>query len=596
MKFTQTQRIVDKTQDQFDTSRDEILELIRVFEQFLELPNPKSDKVYEDNIANEEYGMALDMALSNVEMDFDENAYNAIEAVLKKLIRLLYPNEWKGKWDKFETGLLSKEPWQCASLLDKEGVRTRAENYARRVHNIPKLNLNYKEDDSDKYKDYPDFLKQYIECYQSRNNYAHGIDYSKKGFLFVVYLDLMQRYKQQIRDAHNSYVLQKSLDINGFCQKVVEQYTKSVDQYEMLSWKETRYGKIITANCLEENIAKIPKKVMKLAGDPGIGKSEALLYCQYIACKNYLENTADQDGMVQTLPIIVRLRDLRFENAEKAITNVLCRKLNVDENTLDKIMKSGMISLYLDGFNEILDDKIRSRVAMEINDHIIGNYAKKMMIIVTDRHAKSNPIVADGALCYELVPPTEKQLVSLYRKKLKAKIDEDPFADEETKIQTLESLTKLVCENDEELTEAVKWIKDRADLRSPYGVTCTVDYIVDKKKVPNKTYFWWNYLKGLMERESRQNGDTMVGEQMYRYLTQLALDMDQSQGNGMTLAEVNECMKKNGADSDKIEHYLYLWERLHIFYGDDGNIFNFANEMYKDYFYTSIWRKENFNY
>lgn len=122
-----------------------------------------------------------------------------------------------------------------------------------------------------------------------------------------------------------------------------------------------------------DTLSQLRNKHVLIEGGPGQGKS---LFLRKI-CINEAKNSS-------YIPIFVEFRNLKFESSlrEELITAINELGVSLDFSIFEHLATSGKIILFLDGFDEIPNDK-RSKIARELEN--IARTFPELRIIVTSR-------------------------------------------------------------------------------------------------------------------------------------------------------------------------------------------------------------------
>lgn len=534
---------------------EEIIELINILEHLMLLPNIEGEH---DNLSfGKGYADLLNFFAENENLVEENNFIICVEAFLKKVIRLVYPEDWKARWNQFEnevsSGVPAKAPWMLASLYKKIGV----------------VDVDWNADPN-LYRGRDDLLEFYVRIYQARNKAMHGLQVRERTALFIVYLDVVDKYKEYIEKAYTDYSLTVSINAKEYCAKIVDEYERKSLQreYEVVQWEEPQSHSEISTDKIEN---ALNGKVIKLIGAPGVGKSSALAYCRYITCKDILA------GKSTRLPVMVPL----WETENMPLEELIARELKISVNDVPGLLRNGKISLYLDGYNEILDDDARESTARTIDSMVHEHEYLNLSVVVTDRAEISDPPVASNAIAYNLKPLSEKQIAQLFVKKISAKakdINED---------REMKQLFIRQDGSNSKLSDALSWLLYDKDMCTPFALEKMIEYALSKRTVPASDDFWWDYMDFVLFREGDEKKELRM-ETFKDMLT--AISKAVSDDESVKKSELLEIIKNfdSKMSNEQINAYIKLMNEMRIFICDNHK-YRFLNEKIWDYFNSEMY-------
>lgn len=235
------------------------------------------------------------------------------------------------------------------------------------------------------YKDCPNHFYHYIVAYQLRNSSHHvsDIEYmddrlKKISSMFVVYLDQCLKNRELIEKAYDEDVLKSNIDYDKFVEPAYKELANFEKTFLQLVWVDEK-----------ENEADYSQGCcFKFIGEAGAGKTTQMKKKYWEEVKAVAEKTRE------SLPIWINLGELNgFEEA--TLEQKVRAALGPYSDYYEVLLKYSKISLYLDGYNEVLlgrndnQDSIKKTLASDI-DAIHKKYPK-VPIFLTDRKHKTNP-------------------------------------------------------------------------------------------------------------------------------------------------------------------------------------------------------------
>lgn len=338
--------------------------------------------------------------------------------------------------------------------------------------------------------------------------------------LISVYVDMIQKYYKELYVKLDGIFVEKSINLSAYCQKVVNDYRiEHVD----LKWKRKQnnfYSDMYDIGTSEDELlltSKLPDKehLIKLIGNAGAGKTTALKFLQHRACEKYL-SAVDKNGI--TVPVYVELRSageclVEGECGEELLKRMIKRALGIENENMDiaPILKSGRISIYLDGYNEVSQNKkigkdvLREKVCSGIKSLSETKEYEKLCIIVSDRADETLPVYwfksSNPYALFQCIPLEDNEIVPYFEKKFSGSENE-------------KYLTRVKCALDK-VSGDLKWLYGQKVI--PFMLEQVIEMVkvfVDNginKSFPEEHKFDFIYLKSILEREESQKteeGDT----------------------------------------------------------------------------------------
>ena len=352
-------------------------------------------------------------------------------------------------------------------------------------------------------------------------------------------------------------------DFSVFESYAIEHFTSDDENEEDDEITTERAG---TVDWIRKN--NLPEKRMLLWGDAGLGKSTTLQYLTYLDAKAYRE------GISNYIPVYIPLGMLidRNETLESYVFNKL--KTSVEEGK--KLLESGNINLFLDGVNEIPEDKSSDILSKRIREiqFLIDNYPKSFMII-SNRPEKYNQ--------FKNIPVFRLQPMDY------VKIME--FIQKNTRNEEVRNLIKEKIKTNQRILNIIS---------TPLMTTRLISIVQEFKEVPeSEGMIIRQFLDALYKRERVDKQDVKFDDEKINYLlTSLALYGYKKNGtnSGLTRYEVlkcfSSCLEEFHFEYDTI-YALEILIKMGIFNCDStGEIIVFSHQAYQDYY---ISRSDNFS-
>lgn len=426
---------------------------------------------------------------------------NNIEHFLKKVSRIKGGTGTKGLSGLFgEIGFYTwanhrdVEQYRANDSLNNQLVNGR---YPTDFHLSTKVGPNYINLDVEAYeeanKKRHNYLYSYMQAYILRNNKSHiKADAERLKHVFVVYIHQCLVNKDKIEELFVRQLLSKI------------EYTKYADDCleETHNFKEHTF---VQLKWVGENGKKIDfdaHPCLKFVGEAGFGKTTQMkeLY------KTELESQK------KTLPIWIELS--KFNNWNDTIIAAIDEKLQDLASWRDVLLKEGVISLYLDGFNEFIADTPEKRerkkqIAADI-DELHKN--SKLRIYMTNRdHNKSGQHCLDTnvKVCHfeGMIVEEMKEYCRSY------------LATQESKLKVMENYFELPYS---------EWIREDENvipekLNMLIEIFKKEDSIINLPKDPRA--FYEQFLESLLYREASKKKDSERVNLLKLACKKLALEM-----------------------------------------------------------------------
>ena len=582
--------MMDIIQTKMGRDVEDARDLVRTFEMLLELPNPDTGNSYDNNSFDLDAADEInDFFRRRREPSWDRNYVKnppsnerenlLFEAFLKKIIMLVMPDIWQLKWDNYKNDLAAgtispgKMPFMLSDSLKTIGVIDRAKEY-KPGH----IDLNA--ENPDDYSDYPDFLNEFIRTYKGRNAGAHSENYSNVYGLYIAFFDTVDRCRERFDYKGNHYYGIKYLYAR-YCademlsaerRKFVESYEASGKDktYTIVNWTNTKTEESVTT---EELDTKLNSGVLKIIGGPGVGKTAAMEYCMYRACKDYKYG----NGRIK-LPMYVRCEDINL--TKKSIRESLLEKYELTDVILELMLSQGAVSLYIDGYNELIGDGdgssavIKKDIALEIDNTLCKKY-KNLHMVISDRLEKSKPPICNNATAIELTPLDEIQIVDFLIKNCSATCSDPEDAERVLGYYT----------DGEKLNDTGLWLADNERV-TPHFLESMVEFSRDKYEVADERRFWMEYLAYKMERELSLKKDTRIDN--LKFLMTKVANATQSEETVSKTMLMDLMMEIGKINENTAKGYIELLKEMDIYIYEDGT-YKFAKDEYKYYFLNEMW-------
>lgn len=363
------------------------------------------------------------------------------------------------------------------------------------------------------YEGCPNHFYHYIVAYQFRNTSSHVSDkessltrMKKISSLLVVYLDQCLKNKELIESTYDEHILQTNIDYSKFVEQAYIELADFENFFLQLEWVDEKEKRLDYGN----------ECCFKFIGEAGAGKTTQMKKKYWDEVKAVYENKKE------ILPIWINLGELNGIE-EATLEQKVKSLLDKYSDYYDTILRNNRISLYLDGYNEVLlsrDDKhdaIKKKLATDI-DALHRKYPQ-MSIFMTDRKHRSNPpcLQRHVKVCHYNGMNME-DIRNYCNKKLNS-----------------EDFQKM---NDYLLSDNASWLENNINI--PGKIDKLITLVLEDVIPQTENDFYKEYLEFILDREWNEKKETRLDELRF-LLHRLARNL-------------------NGASDEKSEYeILELW-------------------------------------
>ena len=372
--------------------------------------------------------------------------------------------------------------------------------------------------------------------------------------VFYVYMDQCLMNQSAIENGFNEHALAMELDFVGFAKGIEGAEAEDKEFYENkfvdLKWLNVKQPVELT---YEESV--------KFIGEPGVGKTTKMrkLFWEEVA--------AVKNGARKALPVWVELKELNEVNdlsLDKAIKEKL---LQEHCENFEILLENGWLSLYLDGYNEVIvseerEETFKTNLSRYI-DKLHEEY-KKVRICITDRMEKS-------------VPACMEQDVTVLRFEGMSIADMKDYA---VKMQTEEDAKKILQFLD---SEDSIWMNSDRLIMIPEKMNMLMELVLSPEENPRSLEdFYGKYLESIIERE-RTKKETRLST-LESMLEIFATELGDA-GEEMKVSRVKDMWNERIGDYKKTEKLLELAMDMHILEpGKKNRTCKFKYEQYFDFY------------
>lgn len=523
---------------------------IALFEKSLALKAP------EEKLAgiNEIFPTVLEEMSNAASIDYIKDKMDKfvkIEPFLRHLLGVLYPERYKIA-PREEIDGLNYSEWTLAPLL-KQGFGIIPVNYNLSTGNPTSINWPYK--------------MHYDLVYNTRNVVAHDfINMTQKKIFeilesyLIVYLDVSARFCYQIEEAYSKESVNDGFLAMQYCREIVQKYNHEHANgfhYIDIKWKAENSASI-EYSTVETMMNDETHSLVKILGEAGCGKTTIMRQLEYLTAKKY---TSKKSSII---PVFIQLINIETDSSLHAnIKNMICNKLGVASNLLEEMLSINSIRLYLDGFNEILDLKLKKQIAWSIDE--LHQQYPELKIFLSDRSlVRSSIVTMRNALIYKLYP-----------------------LDNEMK----EKFIKFNCPETKAKEMLLQYFEGNPNyyenFNTPIKLKQLIEITVQQQKVPED--FCGEYIRFLFDREMIEKKDENV-EYLEVFACALALSEKKKFSEYEAEAIIAKCKQLLGYTIPDSRRCLRLLIEMGILAMEDGMI-EFKYSSYGDYFWMAAFER-----
>jgi hypothetical protein len=305
----------------------------------------------------------------------------------------------------------------------------------------------------------------------------------------------------------------------------------------------------------------------KFIGEAGIGKTTQMKK-MFLSLVEQIRSNPE----MQILPIWINLANLTKENLslEQKIKEMLGEET---APLYELLLKHGMLALFLDGYNEVLDDTVKVSLANEIDNMIHREYPN-VPIAMTDRRKISNPPCLTGrgdvpVIVYECEALSEDMI----RKYVELKATDN----------TRKSLLDYLDSPDSH------WMRNTPVI--PAKLESLIALMSSGSKPLSEDDFYGKYLDYILDRERNEKKDMRIST-LVELLQILAEHMDKDESE-MERRKITDFWLHEGYTGTRdvaIDYFVLAYELGILTTGSNDRAFKFR---YKQYYYKAL--EGNFN-
>lgn len=383
------------------------------------------------------------------------------------------------------------------------------------------------------------------------------------GKLICVLQAIFNKYSNALKQYIKEELDREEYDFEGFCKEVIQSMDIRTDLFMPVVWERGDGTRVLIGDDMEELHKNTDVKPfvfenvdVRLVGPAGEGKTWAMRYLQYQCCQEYLASKGEKDATIAVMVELKCFNDAKYENM--TIEECIMEKLHItDGNLYQKVMNTGKVRVFLDGYNEIFDENKKINVL---------NFATKAnssyRFVISDRETSSGAL--EYFQVYKLLKINEEQTDWYFKRYLG--------------VESLKELDK---------NGRLAWVLSDDVRVAPYMLSVLVD-LAKRNIYPAKNEFDKEYLKYLLKREELQQSTSKVNI-LNKWLKSVAKEMKRKGESNyrLRMSEAENLLREvvsDKEDSATINNYMIWADNIPIFGIGEDIYLQFKNRNYREYY------------
>jgi len=339
--------------------------------------------------------------------------------------------------------------------------------------------------------------------------------------LCLRYSDLIERcYKGALEESVKKDIIESKADLRKknnkmkeFVENIFTELEWGLDEEDGIVWDQKH-------------------RAIMLIGEAGAGKTTQME-------KLYWDELCSVDATC--LPIWIKIQDIK----ENELLEVIQDSLAGLGGRFEELMEYGMISLYLDGLNELLTDDRDAGISnlVRVISFLVNKY-EKLRICMTDRTSE------------KVMHLVEENKVDVYKCK---SMDEERAREYCTKYYGSDEAEKIIeaVAVTSNKKENVWFWNDNQHAVTPQKVNALAEMVVNGNPPGSETAYYTYFIQSLLERELKDKKDVKVSD-LEKSLHKLAVMMEYNINAQYVVDIFDVFAEVLGNDYEKIEKYFEL--------------------------------------
>lgn len=380
--------------------------------------------------------------------------------------------------------------------------------------------------------------------------------------LLGAYLYPCLKYRKYIEKYFSRQEQNDRASIEDAVNIIISECDKRAFNYVPLKWIETKSREERVING-KDDVGKTFKNQNRVLfiGTAGTGKTTAMMELAYIDAIKY----RNQESLV--IPVVIKMIEHRNESKIEAL---LAEELKTDESNVLDFLSSGKLHIYIDGINELIDEKLQSNVVNNVK-RIASRY-KNTFILITDRDD-----------CLHLGGDFEENKYFI-----------KPLIDKESIVDYVNKSLKDKADIREEVSSKIADFVDQKCIPNFHYTPALINRLIviakEGGKMPeNEIEFAGCYIDSIIKREANEKSEPLAvrnGERLKRLYISLAGYMFNANSDDAKVDDVLNLFaeaKKVDANLDPT-YALNLSCQLGILQYKEDGVVEFADPAFKEAF------------
>ena len=358
-----------------------------------------------------------------------------------------------------------------------------------------------------------------------------------------------------------SYASNIVRELSGKAKMTVElDSEENLAHMDLFAVEQVEEDKTARKGTVRSLMANLAEKRMILWGEAGAGKTTSIEYLAYLDAQEYLKD------QTKKIPVVIYLGSTVNEHC--TVTEYIQRKLDINNETVQRLLRTGKINLYLDGCNEIPMTEmnmLKTKRRREITE-LLTNYPKTF-IVLTNRPQDGKEF--SGIPIFNLLKMSHDQV--------------NEFITRNSSDENVMAMVKEAIDADKNLKELVK---TPLILKSLMFVAKTTGEIPKREGL-----IIGKFLDALFVREKREKYDEYLdSSKINLLLRRIGYETKESNQTNSGVSEeylltiMAKCEKDYGFTYDNL-YALKMMIHLGIMEKRD-NAYSFSHQSYQDYYHS----------
>lgn len=341
------------------------------------------------------------------------------------------------------------------------------------------------------------FIEYLLRAIILKNEESHQAPYRSKienltnlSSTLIAQLWIIDFFKKELGIAIKKVNI-KNREFDDYIESEIRRLKKRSEKFISLNLKEI--GNSSSNLDFIEDVIKNKSERIRILGQGGSGKTTTLEYLVYKDCVEWSESSGNS-----RIPVLITLSNLSYSDS---IITGISKRINVGEDYVEELLETNEIALYLDGINEIVENRESKKNKLRQIDSLIETYPK-LKILITDRYE------------FDIYQSEMFRVPTFLIQKL-------------TKNQ-IEEFVKKYCYNDNTQKEKVlRILESKENIQElflrPLVLTRAIEIIKIENELPDKeVQIIEKFLNILLQREKNEKKDPLLNITSFKLLLSYA--------------------------------------------------------------------------